>query len=701
MSVALIFPPAVDPRAPHLALPSLAAHLRQHGETVHLFDLNVGGMRYLLEPERLRESARRVRAAPGHGFDPSTAAGRLALHAGKIAASAADALAALADPLRFYDPREFHAARALIVAALELSARAFHPGLGYSIDPARYDIAGVDPQRLDPLIEATARDELNLFGAYWQDRTLPELARLAPELVGVTITNRQQLLPGLMLARRLRRAGHFTVIGGTVFSKFAAELARLPAFFAHFADALVAYEGETALLALLAQRRGGGDLAAVPNLLYARDGRVHATPTHVEDIDALPTPDFAGLDLTAYLAPHPVLPIVTGKGCYFNRCKFCDIPYINHISRKAYRVRAVERIAADVATLAERFACRHFVITDEALSPLLLTKLAAALKRLGLRDLSFTGYARLEPGFTPEVCATLREMGMKKLFFGLESADQATLDHMDKGIRVEAAPRVLANCARAGIAFHVFSIVGFPQEGEASARRTLQFFLDQRELIDAPANSFDIHPFGLELRTDYFRERARYGLEIAPPALAKDFVIGIDRTDWRSADSLTAARIAQLLDEEFHPALRQAYRRHHGRAGGGLWPGFEEYAVLYGGHYAGAPFPFFSATPELAPGQQAEFRWNPALAVMADGERVLLVGGERYLLLERRNYQALADRRVGDYAGELAETLQAPADRPQALRERLDWLIANDFLQLRVVATPDAPCALLPPGVVN
>ena len=130
-----------------------------------------------------------------------------------------------------------------------------------------------------------------------------------------------------------------------------------------------------------------------------------------------------------------MLPILTGKGCYFNRCKFCDIPFINHISRKAYRVRAPETIAADVRTLAERFGARHFVITDEALSPRLLGRLAEALEPDAAADYRFTGYARLEPGFTPDLCARLKTMGLAKVFFGLESGAQRMLDHMDKGVR--------------------------------------------------------------------------------------------------------------------------------------------------------------------------------------------------------------------------------------------------------------------------
>jgi hypothetical protein len=44
MRVTLIFPPITDPRAPQLALASLAAVLRAHGVETQLLDLNLSGL---------------------------------------------------------------------------------------------------------------------------------------------------------------------------------------------------------------------------------------------------------------------------------------------------------------------------------------------------------------------------------------------------------------------------------------------------------------------------------------------------------------------------------------------------------------------------------------------------------------------------------------------------------------------------------
>jgi anaerobic magnesium-protoporphyrin IX monomethyl ester cyclase len=618
MKVALLFPPATDPRAPHLALPSLAASLRQAGIQTELIDLDLQGLLWLLGPQAMADAVRRSdRASRG----PLDAAAQRLLASREIIAERANTAVSSLQGERFYDPHAYNDARNAIGDALDLHSLASE-GAHYNILNIRYDVDGVDPASLRDLIRCTSRPEGNLFHQHWENSLYPSLARLAPEVVGITITNRQQLIPGLYLARELRRRGHFVVLGGTVLTKFAEPLKRRPQFFEHFADAVVLYEGETALLSLIDARERGRALDDVPNLLFARGSTVVATITHVENVSTLPTPDFEGLPLDQYLAPEPVLPILTGKGCYFNRCKFCDIPFINHVSSKPYRVRSPETVVRDCLTLSRRFACRHFVVTDEALSPKLLSQLADALEPHRHQRFRFTGYARLEPGFTPDVCTKIARAGFRKLFFGLESASQKTLDHMDKGIKVSGVPAVLGNLRRAEVQFHLFSIVGFPEESEASAQETLAFFLDNVETIDAPGNSFDIHPFGLELRTPYFAGADALGLVIHPAALAREFVIGLSAEEWDNSRGLDRNR-AQRLIAHYNARLRARYQRFH-NCPGHLWPGFEEYSVLYPDWYQSRDFPYRTSLHPDDDRREYRVRWSADTAVDAHPDRVVL-----------------------------------------------------------------------------
>lgn len=676
MKVLLIFPPGTDPRSPHLALPYLAAALRGAGIQTELLDLDIDGLLALLRPASLARSGERVRRklSPGQPQDM-----RLLRLSEILPERAPDALRVMRDRERFYDPTEFASARETIFNCLELVSAASSEPVSYNIAPVAYDVADIDPQSMKDLLRITANPNANLFAEYWDSEIFPKVRRSAPDLIGISITNYQQIIPGLILARELRRQGYFVVLGGTVYSKFVSQIQATPAFLETFADGLIAYEGETAITELVRQLEGGRDFSRVPNYLYCESGVVRFTRRHSEDVASLPTPDFSGLPLERYLAPEPVLPILFGKGCYFNRCKFCDIPHINHIAGKAYRLRPIPLIVKDILELNSRFGCRHFEFTDEALAPRLLEHLADELEPHADKGLQFVGYARLECGFTKEVCRKIARMGMRKVFFGLESGAQETLDHMDKGIRVAEVPGILHNCREAGIAFHLFSIVGFPEESESSARKTLNFFLDNRNVVDQPDNSFDIHRFGLDLRTRYFDEAPSFGILILPETLAKEFAFHAGR-NWRNTRGLSHEQVERLV-YEFDLLARLACRNYQA-SGVHLWPGFEEYTVLYASHYTGKPFRWRTSFPELSDSGRYRLRWNPSAVVERDGTVVQISSRTGQAAVPERFFATVASSQ-GQTPSRLIDLLTVgDGGSTIATCRKLDSLIRDSLLQI-------------------
>ena len=682
-TVALAFPTGSDPRSPYLALPYLSAALRGDGVRVLLDDLDIGGIRALLRPSHLEDSARALRRHSEHLLTSSSNR-RLVAVGEQLPSTIESHLAVFDDEARFFNPLELAAAREAILDALDVCSAALDPRVRYSISPVQYEVDGVDVTSLSSLIEATKDDGFNLFATFWETDFFPRLLREAPLFLGITLTNRQQLLPGLLLARRARAKGIRVVLGGALLSKFVDRLSRLPEFFAHFADAVVAYEGDTAIAALTDAMTRDADWHDVPNLMYLQDGRVRVNRTHVEDVDRLPTPDFDGLPLDAYLSPQRVLPILMGKGCYYNRCKFCDIPFINHISRKAYRMRSIERIRLDLDTLHRRFASRHFEFTDEALSPTALVQLSHTLLPNAPKRFRFVGYARLEPAFTQDICNKLATMGVRKLFFGLESASQETLTHMDKGIRLVDVKHVLAHCRDAGIRVHLFSIIGFPEETEARARETIRFFADHVPLLDHPGNSFDMHEFGLELRTAYAEQANLLGIQIGPAVTAGEFVIGAGR-DWVNAHGLSHDQVDALL-EEGAATLRQLFRQWHA-APQPLWPGYEEYALLYADHFADKGFPYRSSLPADTVLSNYRLSWRHGCAVEMRDDNCFIISREgevgmdlttfdRLKTMERLTVATLLD----DLAG--ATPASERADARQAMRAIFDQWIAQGLVQL-------------------
>jgi anaerobic magnesium-protoporphyrin IX monomethyl ester cyclase len=278
------------------------------------------------------------------------------------------------------------------------------------------------------------------------------------------------------------------------------------------------------------------------------------------------------------------------------------------------------------------------------------------------------------------VCHKLVDMGMRKMFFGLESGAQETLDHMDKGIHVADVPGILSNCREAGIAFHIFSIVGFPEESEQSARKTLQFFLDNKGLIDHPDNSFDIHPFGLELRTRYAEKANSFGILISPDALTKTFAIGVEGAHWQNTRGLTHTEVERLV-YEFNVLVRQAYGTYHASPAQ-LWPAFEEYAVLYASHYRAKPFRWRTSFPSLTDSRAYRLRWNPSVVVERDGSTMHISSRYRRAAVSEHLFTSVAPtqsrkpRQLIDLF-----TLDDPSTT-FAVYQTLDILIRDSLLQI-------------------
>ncbi|GJE00517.1 B12-binding domain-containing radical SAM protein [Methylobacterium isbiliense] len=635
--IALIYPPGGDPRAPRLPLPALAAVLRPAGVHVDLFDLDIDGVLALLRPDVLTRAGDTLRARAAGGAE-DRAAGRLAVRAPELAETIADALATLRDPVRFLDPTRLNAARERIYDALDLVSAAAPRRLRYQTEVLRYDVEGVDPSRFADLLAVTADPGANLFEDHWTAEVLPALDRGGYDLVGLSLTLRWQLIPGLSLARRLRERGHRVVLGGTALAKIAHRLPHLPAFFDAFADGVVTREGEAALLELVDQLQGGRDFARVPNFLFKDGDAVRAGRTHIENYAAVPTPDFDGLPLDRYLSPHLVLPVLVGKGCYHDECTFCDIPFINRISPKRYRVRRPETVAEDIRALSQRHGCRHFLIADEALPPRILERVADALEAQGTTGCAFSGYARLEPGFTPDLCRKLARVGLRRLYFGLESASQATLDGMRKGIQVENAAPVLRHCAEAGIRFHVFSMIGFPGEDEASARATMAFFDENAALFDDPGNSLDIHELELLTDTPYFAEPERFGLRLLAPTEGRDFLFGIG-TAWENTRGLSRPEIAALMAEATERIAARFSRFHAWPPI--LWPAQEEWSLCYAAAYFGQSFPYRVSVPESADPSLWRLAWSRAAAVEQDAEHCTITSRRGSVALDPATFRAL------------------------------------------------------------
>lgn len=330
-----------------------------------------------------------------------------------------------------------------------------------------------------------------------------------PDLVGLSVVFPGQLVGAVALAQAIRQEADGPrprlVLGGASLSALRPdELLR----FCPFIDALVLGEGEAGLAALC---RGEPD-ALVPGLVV-RDGlglrmnpRQDAGP-----MDGLPTPDFSGLPLDQYLNPEPVLPVLATRGCRHRGCRFCSHVF----TFEGYRYRNAIQVVNDFEYLVEKHAARHFYLADQYLEPRLLLAVAEEILRRGL-SVRLHALGLVSAEYTPALLDRCAEAGLCWLSWGVESGSQRLLDLMNKRIRADRVPTVLAQARRAGISNLVMLIFGLPGSTDEDLEATFRLL----EAIYPDVDAFTASSFVLFEGTVIERHPERYGLHIDGALLA-------------------------------------------------------------------------------------------------------------------------------------------------------------------------------------
>lgn len=487
MKTLLLFPPQGDPFQPYSSLPALAGFLRENGRQVELRDLNIECHHYYTTPGRLSKACAAIREAleelerkPILGYrdeDRYMRLSKAALFGPMVVERIGWAKDVLKSGDDFYSLDKYSQALDVFQKALELISTEYHPA---KLTHVSFD-CGYSPDTVLDILSSTRDKAQNPFIEFYQNVFVPDLKREAPDVIGISITYRHQIIPGFTLAKAIKAAlpNAKVVIGGSIMSSIADKLPACPGLFS-LADYFVLYEGEQALLRLLECLESGGDLSQVPNLLYTERGEIKKSePFVVEDLDALPTPDFDGLPLDKYLSPSLVVLLAISRGCYWRKCTFCTI---SEATNKRYRQRRIDLVVEDIKKLKEKYGSPYFFFSVDVMPAKSLKNLSRALIDQQV-ECYWQLEVRLDPAFEYSLCNLMTRAGCRNLMFGLESANQRVLDIMEKGTRVEHFSSIIRSCNSAGMATTLFCMTGFPSETVEEAEDTLNFVLRHKDII--------------------------------------------------------------------------------------------------------------------------------------------------------------------------------------------------------------------------
>jgi len=515
--VYLVFPSSWHPSQPYLSLPSLKGYLHMHGiHDVKQRDLAIELLDHLCTWEKTKPLYERiVRELNELGSKPRHSQFEREKYAKlREAEEAIPALKyeidAAKDSLRceeFYDLDRYMESLKIIDVWLDNILAPYYPSqLTVIGSQLRYS-----PYSTKEIFESFKNPNENFFYDIYKEHYLQSILKEDIDILGVSITSVEQIIPGLTLAYLVKQSApdiHITV-GGSVFTKLVDRIERDGSPVFQFLDSIIVHEGETPLLKLVQEFRGGGDLSKVPNLVWEDKGKVKVNrPFAKEDLNKLPTPDFDGMPFDLYLSPERCLPLMGSRGCYWERCAFCSIPF-DHMD---FHVRYAENVVDDVRNLKEKYDCNYFFFTDEALPINFMRTFASKIVEAEL-DIQWTGELKFEKSLlTENRMELLYQSGLRKLIFGLESYSQRVLDAMKKGVEVEVIDKTVEECLRIGIAMHFYLITGFPTETEAEARESVEFVINNRRLLDSPGFSCIISQFDLEKGTPIESNPSEWGI---------------------------------------------------------------------------------------------------------------------------------------------------------------------------------------------
>jgi anaerobic magnesium-protoporphyrin IX monomethyl ester cyclase len=514
--VALVYPPATDPTAPYLAVPMLTGFLRAHGVRVTPVDANVEAFDALLSPaglaaarDRIEAHLTRLEQRPTLDHEGQLAYAALWRARGDAHAAPAgidEAKATLRDPEAFYEPDAYAAAVATIEAALRSVSASYFP-LRVDFTAYRTPFALTTPEE----IARDAAPERDPFDDYVRHTLAPRLRGASVDVIGISVAFPGQLAPAYSFAHKLKElvpGAHLTV-GGPAITQMLIRLKgkALARALGPF-DSAVVFEGEHALLALVRAIEKKASLRELTNVVV-RDpllGARYLAAHGMEDMKALPAPDFEGLPLDRYLSPSLVLPYDPTRGCYWGKCTFCHYG-LAEVGTASYREREVGQMVGHLRDMAAKHGTHRFYFSQDSVAPKTLVKLAQGLVDAGL-DLRWATDLKPENYLTQERADLLRRSGAVACALGVESASPRVLSLIDKGAPVDTVRDVIVRLGAAGVAAEAMCFTDFPTETADEAVQTLRFLGDLQDDVAL----FIVGEFDLTHGALVAQDPARFGL---------------------------------------------------------------------------------------------------------------------------------------------------------------------------------------------
>ena len=234
--------------------------------------------------------------------------------------------------------------------------------------------------------------------------------------------------------------------------------------------------------------------------------------------------------------------IMSGRDCWHGKCTFCSWTTLY----PKYRTRDPIDVVNEIEMLVEKYHVKE-IMDDSGSFPVgeWLTTFCNEMIRRGLPKKVRLDCNMRFGRLGPEDYRLMRKAGFQFVLFGVESANQATLDRFVKALKVEDVEKGARWATEAGLDVHVTFMFGHAWEGPAEIANTVA--LARRLLAKGWAKTLQCTLTIPYPGTPLFKELK-----------AND---GLNTLDWDEYDMRRAITKTPLVSEdEIKKAIRDVYR---------------------------------------------------------------------------------------------------------------------------------------------
>lgn len=171
------------------------------------------------------------------------------------------------------------------------------------------------------------------------------------------------------------------------------------------------------------------------------------------------------------LQGKPFFYIMSGRDCWWGKCKFCAWPRLY----PKFRVRSVKNVLDEIGMLIDKYDTKEiFDDSGTLMTGKWLKDLCGGLiEREYNKKIKYSCNMRFN-ALNQEEFELMKKAGFRLLKFGLESANQETLNRLNKGIKIEDIITGCEMAKKAGLTVHLTMIIGYPWETKEDALKTFE-----------------------------------------------------------------------------------------------------------------------------------------------------------------------------------------------------------------------------------